>query len=108
MTGADLAPLALALGAGLGIGAACFWGLWWTVRRLPHSRRPALLLLASSFARILVAVGLLWLVTQGQWQRLIAALVGFIVARTVMSRIYGPQAAPVPPDGDEGGGDACT
>jgi len=105
MTPSDLGPLALALVAGLGIGAAYFWGLWWTVQRLPHSRRPALLLLASSFLRIALAVGLFWLVTQGDWRLLIACLLGFIVARLVMTRVHGPRGGEREPEQDGGGGE---
>jgi len=96
MSTTEVAWLVLALAAGALIGAAYFYGLWWTIGRMSSSRRPALLLLGSSLVRTAVAVAAFWLISGGQWQRLVACVLGFVLARLVMMRVYRPEAvAPV-------------
>ncbi len=67
--------------AGLALGTLFFGGLWLTVRKAVSSTKPALLIMGSFVFRIaLVLVGF-YLVGAGNWQRLLIALTGFIVAR---------------------------
>lgn len=109
MTWTDAGGLALALAGGVAIGALYFTGLWWTVQRLPQARRPWLLVLGSSLLRTILAVALLWLLSGGQWQRLVAGLLGFVVARLVVTRVLGRCQAPVAEEpADEGGGGAWS
>ncbi|WP_373509472.1 ATP synthase subunit I [Thiocapsa sp.] len=76
--------------AGLALGAVFFGGLWWTLRKSLESRRPALWLLGSLLVRMsLVLVGL-YLVSGGQWERLLAGLAGVIGARFLVLRLTGP------------------
>ncbi len=76
--------------AGLVLGAVFFGGLWWTLRKSLKSQRPALWLLGSLLARTsLVLVGL-YLVSGGQWQRLLAGLAGVIGARFLVLRLISP------------------
>jgi F1F0 ATPase subunit 2 len=82
--------LALALAAGLALGAAFFGGLWWTVRKGVSSRRPALLFLGSMLLRTSVVVAGLYIVSDGHWQRLLAGLLGFALARFIVIRVAGP------------------
>ncbi len=107
MTWSDAGPLALALAGGLVIGAVYFAGLWWTVQRLPHARRPWLLVLGSSFVRTVLAVALLWLLSGGQWQRLVAGLLGFVLARLVVTRVLGRRPAPAVEEPTGEGGDGA-
>ncbi|MCM5571977.1 ATP synthase subunit I [Burkholderiaceae bacterium FT117] len=73
-----------ALAGGL-LGLAFFAGLRLTVNALASARRPALLMLASLFARTLLAVAVFWAVGRwAGWQGLVAALGGFLVARTAL------------------------
>ena len=51
MTMNDILPLALALAAGLLLGAFFFGGLWWTVQKGVASERPALWFLGSLLLR---------------------------------------------------------
>jgi F1F0 ATPase subunit 2 len=75
--------------AGLALGAVFFGGLWWTLRKSLESRRPALWLLGSLLVRMsLVLVGL-YLVSGGQWERLLAGLAGVIGARFLVLRLTG-------------------
>ncbi|UHD16450.1 ATP synthase subunit I [Thiocapsa bogorovii] len=85
-----LLELVLAGAAGLALGAVFFGGLWWTLRKSLNSPRPALWLLGSALARMsLVLVGL-YLVSGGQWQRLLAGLAGVICARFIVLGLTGP------------------
>lgn len=77
----------LAAIAGTAIGMIFFGGLWWTVRRGLSSRRPALWFLGSLLLRMGLAVTGFYFVGNGQWQRLLACLLGFIVARFIVLRI---------------------
>jgi F1F0 ATPase subunit 2 len=82
--------LALALVAGLSLGAIFFGGLWWTVRKGVSSKRPALLFLASLLLRTAVVVAGFYVVADGHWQRLLACLLGFAIARFLVTRLAGP------------------
>jgi len=95
---AALAPLAVAGVAGAVLGGLYFGALWWTVHRLPRARRPGPWLLASAVLRVAALLPLLFLASGGRWERLVAALVGFMGARTLVLR-WGrgrglPDAAP--------------
>ncbi|MGA7965170.1 MAG: ATP synthase subunit I [Gammaproteobacteria bacterium] len=81
--------LALALMAGLLLGVMFFGGLWWTVRKGLSSKRPALLFLGSMLLRTGVVVAGLYVVSDGHWQRLPACLLGFVIARFIVTRIAG-------------------
>ena len=82
--------LALAGMAGLLLGAIFFGGLWWTVRLGVASGRPALLFLGSLLLRTVVVVAGFYLVGDGHWQRLLACLFGFAIARVIVTRLAGP------------------
>lgn len=87
-------PLGLAIAALVGalLGAFHFGGLWWTVRRIASARRPAALALASYIVRLAVVGAGLFLVMDGRWERLAAALAGLLVARFVVVRRTVPGA----------------
>ena len=76
--------LVLALIAGLLLGATFFGGLWWTVRKGISSKHPALLFLGSLLLRISIVLLGFYFVGRGDWQRLVACLVGFIIARFIV------------------------
>ena len=81
---------ALAGTAGLLLGAIFFGGLWWTVRVGVASSRPALLFLGSLLLRTVVVVAGFYFVGDGHWQRLLACLFGFVVARIIVMRLASP------------------
>lgn len=85
-------PLMLALAgvAGVLLGAIFFGGLWWTVRKGVSSRRPALWFFGSGLVRISVVVAGFYLVGGGEWPRLVVCLVGFVVARLVVTGLTRP------------------
>ena len=76
----------LPLAGGMTIGLVYFGGLWATVRRLPTSRRPALLTLASFVVRLGLAAAGFALLQNGDPRRLAVALVGLLVVRAIAVR----------------------
>ena len=82
--------LALAGMAGLLLGAIFFGGLWWTVRLGVTSKRPALLFLGSMLLRTGVVIVGFYFVSDGHWERLLACLAGFAIARFIVMRLTGP------------------
>jgi F1F0 ATPase subunit 2 len=91
----EIWQILLAGSVGVGVGVVYFGGLWLTVRRLPDARRPALLLLGSVVGRTVLTLLGFYLVMGARWERLLACLAGFILARMVLVRRLGPpHAAP--------------
>lgn len=86
--------LLLAALVGLFLGALFFGGLWWTVRKGVSAKSPALLFLGSLLLRTGVTVGGFYLVADGDWQRLLACLLGFVSARFMLMRFAGPPVEP--------------
>ena len=88
----DVLPLALAVVAGLFLGAMFFGGLWWTVRKGVSSARPALWFFSSLLLRMSLALVGFYFVGGGPWERLVACLLGFVMARLVVKRLTQPSA----------------
>jgi F1F0 ATPase subunit 2 len=86
----DLAGMAVALAAGLGLGTVFFGGLWLTLRRLSDSRQPGLLILGSLIARMGVALLGFYVVAGDSWHRLVSCAIGFFVVRSLMIRWLRP------------------
>jgi F1F0 ATPase subunit 2 len=80
----DGVTLALALLAGALLGAFFFGGLWWTVQKGVTSARPALWFLGSLLLRTSAILAGIYFVSQGHWSRLVACLLGFLIARVVV------------------------
>jgi len=83
MSESTVQVLVLAWLAGGGLGGAFFGGLLWTVRKGISSRRPMLWLSGSLIVRMSVALAGFYFVGGGHWERLVACLVGFVMARQV-------------------------
>lgn len=81
-----------ALFAGSVLGALFFAGLWWTVKRGVSSPQPALLFLASMLLRTLIVLLGFYVVGNGHLSRLLACLLGFIIARFIIMRITDEEA----------------
>jgi len=76
--------------AGGFLGIFYFGSLWWTVRRLFTMRHPVIYTIGGYAGRIIVTLLVFFLmVRSGGWQALLACLLGFIVARYVLVRIWG-------------------
>jgi F1F0 ATPase subunit 2 len=71
----------LALLAGVMLGAIFFGGLWWTVRWGVSSEWAAVLFLGSLLLRTAIALAGFYFVSQGDWRKVLACLLGFLSAR---------------------------
>ncbi len=78
---------ALALLVGILLGAMFFGGLWWTVLKGIASPRPALWFLGSMLVRTGIALAGFYFVSGGDWKRLLACLLGFIIARVIITKL---------------------
>ncbi|MGK2872776.1 MAG: N-ATPase subunit AtpR [Alphaproteobacteria bacterium] len=88
--------LASALIAGIMLGAFFFGGLWWTVRKAMTSERVALWFLGSMLLRTSVVMLGFYFVLGDDWRRLIAGLIGFVVARLIVMRLTRSVTKPSP------------
>ncbi len=79
--------LVLALVAGLVLGAIFFGGLWWTVRKGVSGKSRALWFPVSMLLRMSIVLVGFYFVGQGDWQRLVTCLLGFIIARIIVMRL---------------------
>ncbi len=75
------------------LGSFYFSCLWLTVQHLTHTQHPALLIIGSGVIRLGVALLALYLITGGHWERLVIALLGFLLARTLLIAHYRPHSA---------------
>ena len=83
----EIRILALAFATGILLGSFFFGGLWWTVKRGVVSKRPALWFFGSLIVRMGITLVGFYLITQGHWERTILCLVGFMVARVLVTRV---------------------
>jgi F1F0 ATPase subunit 2 len=79
--------LVLAWIAGGTLGAFFFGGLWWTVRKSLASDKPALWVFGSLLLRMGVTMTGFYFVSGGDWRRLLSCLVGFVMARQLVTRL---------------------
>lgn len=90
------ADLAAATGAGAALGAAFFLGLWWTVRKSLASRRPVLWIVCSWMARSGLVLLAIYMIGSGSWQRIVFCLLGFAIARALVTMRLREVAAHAP------------
>ena len=77
--------LILSLFAGVLLGTIFFGGLWWTIRKGISSKQPAALFFFSLLLRTSIALTGFYVVAHGDWHRVLACLVGFILARILVT-----------------------
>jgi F1F0 ATPase subunit 2 len=82
--------LVLAWVAGGVLGAMFFGGLWWTVQKGISSNWSALWFFGSLLLRMSIALAGFYFVSGGHWERLLACLLGFVIARFIVTRLTGP------------------
>jgi F1F0 ATPase subunit 2 len=90
MTMNEFLSLALALAAGMLLGAIFFGGLWLTVRKGASSKQPALWFFGSLLLRMSIALAGFYFVSGGHWERLLLCLLGFVMARLVVTWLSRP------------------
>jgi len=91
----ETAILMLAVGAGVLLGALFFGGLWWTVRRGLASKRPALWFFGSLLLRTSIALVGFYFIARGHWERLLVCLLGFVMARLIVTRLSRAAEKPI-------------
>ena len=77
----------LAFIAGTAIGMVFFGGLWYTVKKLVQSKRPALLFLGSLILRIAITLTGFYFIAHDNWQRMLVCLLGFIASRFIVVHV---------------------
>jgi len=75
----ELLSFSAALVAGSALGCFFFGGLWWTVQKALTSNHPAL-------RTGIVVVGF-YFISFGDWRRLLICLLGFFIARILVTRL---------------------
>ena len=81
----EMLILMLAWAAGILLGAFFFGGLWWTVRKGLSSTQPAFWFFGSLLVRMSIALTGFYFVSGGHWERLVLCLLGFIMARVIVT-----------------------
>ncbi|MFA5668334.1 MAG: ATP synthase subunit I [Balneolaceae bacterium] len=79
--------LILALVAGGALGVIFFGGLWYTVRLGLRSKQSALIFTASLILRMAIVLVGFYYIGADNWQKMLAVLVGFLIARIIITRI---------------------
>ena len=80
--------------AGILLGAMFFGGLWWTIRKGLSSKRSALWFVGSLLLRTSIALAGFYFVAGGHWERLLVCVLGFVMARPIVTWLT--RAAEVP------------
>jgi len=76
---------ASALAAGILLGTMFYGGLWWTVLKGMLSKRVAVWFIGSLLLRVGVTLLGIYLVSAGNWKRLLSCLCGFLIARLLVA-----------------------
>ncbi|MGQ9873068.1 N-ATPase subunit AtpR [Leptodesmis sp.] len=79
-----LLPDLLVFPLGFVLGIFYFSCLWFTVQHLTRTQHPVLLMVGSGIGRLSVALLSLYFIVGEDWERLIIALLGFLLARTLL------------------------
>jgi F1F0 ATPase subunit 2 len=82
----EILPLALALIVGMLLGLFFFGGLWWTVKNGLRAYQPVLWFFGSLVIRMTVTLAGFYMISRDHWERAILCLVGFLVARAIVTR----------------------
>jgi F1F0 ATPase subunit 2 len=83
--------LAIAFAAGMGLGVFYFGSLWLTVQELSTTQRPFLLLASSFLGRLGLTMVGFYLVMGSHWEALLAAVLGFMLTRSLLIQRWRPQ-----------------
>lgn len=71
--------------AGMTLGMFFFGGLWFTVKKAITTKIPAIWFFISFFLRVGVVLIGFYYISPGGWQGLIFSLIGFIIARFIVT-----------------------
>ncbi len=85
--------LVLSFFGGALLGAFYFNNLWNTVKKVTDEGKQGMFLLTGYFLRTGVVLAGFYIIMSGRWERVVAALAGFILMREIMKRVLGRQKA---------------
>jgi F1F0 ATPase subunit 2 len=88
--------LALALGMGSLLGVFFFGGLWWTIQKGVNAKHPGLWLFSSMLLRTVITLAGFYVMAAGHWQRFLACLIGFVIARFIVLRLTRSEPVELP------------
>ena len=80
---------------GVALGLMFFGGLWLTVKKTVTSIKPASLILGSFIVRMVLVLTGFYFIGVGNWQRLLTALAGFIIARFLVLHFTRTKPSPI-------------
>lgn len=83
----SLSPLITAGLLGVLLGSAFFYCLWFSANKVLNSRHPVSWFISAWLGRMLFALGGFFLVSRGNWQLLLACLIGFIAGRWLVRKL---------------------
>lgn len=83
----EMMNLVPALLTGVVLGMLFFGGLWWTVRKGVSSARPVRWFFGSLLLRTCLTLVGFYVVSDGHWETLLVCLLGFTLARLMVTRL---------------------
>lgn len=86
----EILSLVWAFVSGTLLGLMFFAGLWWTVRKAVSVKHPAFWVFTSLILRMTIALAGFYFVSGGHWGRLLVCLLGFFIARLIVTRMTRP------------------
>ena len=98
----DILRLLPALVGGFLLGAMFFGGLWWTVQKGMSSTQPALWFFGSLLLRTSITLAGFYVISDGHWEKLLACLLGFTIARMTVTRLTRLAETPTRPTQEAG------
>ena len=70
--------------SGIILGAIFFGGLWWSIRKGVLSKHPVLWVFGSLLLRTVIVLTGFYLISRGNWERILLCLLGFVTARVIV------------------------
>ncbi len=83
----DILALMPVLITGMFLGGFFFGGLWWTVRKGLTSLHPATWFMGSLVLRTSITLAGFYIISGGQWEKLLICLLGFSIVRPLVTRL---------------------
>ena len=80
----EISTMILSFTGGILLGIIFFGGLWFTVKKIVAAKTPAVLVFISFIIRVAITVIGFYFIGSGNWQKLIACMLGFIIARFIV------------------------
>jgi len=75
------------------LGVFYFNNLWNTVKKVTDEGKQGMFLITGYFIRTAIVLAGFYMIMSGRWERIVAALAGFILMREIMKRVFGTQKA---------------